>query len=653
MSSPRLRRLLLVATPLLLAIAALPAAAAAAPTFAPCADHRSFECATVDVPLDRSGGVAGTVPLHVERQIGTGGRSTAYIGLAGGPGQSAASLAQDTWLELGAPVAGADQIVTFDQRGTGKSGLLDCATAFSRARSQTEATALCGEKVGNMRPFFTTSDSVADLEAVRQAIGADKVVLVGVSYGTYVALRYARAFPARVAALVLDSTVPLSGVDQWNGPTYAAVPGVLQRLCTAGGCPFTRDPVGDMKTVAARLAKPRAGTFVSASGKRSTKRIGNGALLFSLLLDGDFNPQLRAYLPGAVSSARAGDWTPLVRLVGLDYGDGNAAIRPSTSTRAAEAQADDSDGVFLATTCTDSLLPWAPPSAPSTRGPGLKAAADALDLNAFGPFGRDTVLSTSSGARCFSWPATAAQPYADSGAPLSVPTLFLSGGADLRTPTADAARTQAVVPGATLVTVGGVGHYVLGNDPSGCARTAYARFLTGQAVADPCAGVDVTPTTLPRAPLRLGDVPTLGGKGTAGRVVRVAARTMVDALASSGLPARISSTVRLGGLRGGRIAATFSATQQRVTLSKVEYLRGIKVSGTITSTAATLRATLKVDGGRASRRGTISIVNNRLTGKIGGRRISSVDGKRSARAARSGLSELTGLRFGRPGIDIG
>jgi len=652
MSSPRLRRLLVAVAPLLVVLGALPATAAAAAAFAPCANHRSFECATVDVPLDRSGGVAGTVPLHVERQIGTGGRSTAYIGLAGGPGQSAASLAQDTWLELGAPVAGVDQIVTFDQRGTGKSGLLDCATAFSRARSQTEATALCGEKVGNMRPFFTTSDSVADLEAVRQAIGADKVVLVGVSYGTYVALRYARAFPSRVAALVLDSTVPLSGVDQWNGPTYAAVPGMLQRLCTAGACPFTRDPVGDMRTVATRLAKRRAGTFVSASGKRSSKYIQDGALLFSLLLDGDFNPQLRAYLPGAMSSARAGDWAPLVRLVGLDYGDGNAEIRPD-APHAGEDQAEDSDGVFLATTCTDSLLPWAPPSAPTSRGPGLKAAADALDLNAFRPFDRNTVLATSSGARCFSWPATAAQAYADSGEPLPVPTLLLSGGADLRTPTADAVRTQGILPGATIVTVGGVGHYVLGNDPTGCARTAYARFLTGEAVADPCAGVDVTPTTLPRPPLRLSSVPTLGGKGTGGRIARVAARTMVDALASSGLPARIGSTVRLGGLRGGRIAATFSAGRQRVTLSRVEYLRGIEVSGTVTSTASALRATLKVDGGRAARRGTIKIVDNRLTGKIGGRRISSVDGKRSAHAARSDLDELTGLRFAGPGVDIG
>ena len=651
MSPLRLRRLLVAAAPLLVVLGALPATASAAATFAPCADHRSFECATVGVPLDRSGAVGGTVPLHVERQIGTGGRSTAFVGLAGGPGQSASALAQDTWLPLGAPVAGVDQIVTFDQRGTGRSGLLDCSAAFSGRLRATAATAACGDKVGNMRPFFTTTDSVADLEAVRQAIGADKLVLVGVSYGTYVALRYARTFPSRVAALVLDSTVPLSGVDQWNGPTYGAIPGLLRRLCAGGACPFTRDPVADMQVVAARLqSKQRSGVFVTASGRRRTERFRNAALLYNLLLDGDFNPQLRAYLPGAVSSARAGDWSPLLRLAELDLGDGT---EPGARAGAHATSSPDSDGVYLATSCTDTVLPWAPPAAPSARGPQLKAAADALDLNAFRPFDRDTVLSTSDGASCFAWPATAAQPYADSGAPLSVPTLLLSGGADLRTPTADAVRTQAVVPGATLVTVGGVGHYVLGNDPSGCARTAYARFLTGEAVADPCADVDVTPTTLARAPLRLSSVPTLGGKGTAGRVARVAARTMVDALASSGLPAPTGRTVRLGGLRGGRIAATFSAGKQRVTLSRVEYLRGIRVSGTVTSTASTLRATLKVDGGRASRRGTITIVDNRLTGKIGGRRISSVDGKRGARAARSDRGELTGLRFARPGVDIG
>lgn len=649
MRTPRPRRLLQVSAVLIAGLAAAVPTASAAVTFTPCADHADFECATVTVPLDRTGQVPGTVPLHVERQRGTGGRPTAWIGLAGGPGQSGADLAQNTWKRLGAPVAGTDQILTFDQRGTGQSGLIDCSPAFAKASSQAQATALCGAQVGSARPFYTTTDSVADLDAVREAAGAGKVVLVGVSYGTYVALRYARTHPDRVAALVLDSTVPLGGVSQWNAATYAAVPRILRTLCAGGACSFTKDPVADMKTVAARMRSgARGGVFVSASGRRSTQRLGGPSMLFSLLLDGDFSPQARAYVPSAMTSARAGDWAPLVRLIGLDFGVGADAV-----ARATNPQSQESDGLFLATSCTDTSLPWLPSAPVAARIGALRGAADALVPAAFRPFDTTTALETSAGNRCASWPATAAAPFTDTGAPLNVPALLISGGADIRTPTEDAERTRALIPGAALVSVTGVGHYVLGNDPTGCAFTAYTRFLTAVAPGDPCTGKDGAATTQGVAPLRLADVPTLGRAGTAGRVARAAARTMADALASARIPNRTNNTVRIGGLRGGRITATFSSTAERVTLRGTEFVPGIRVSGTITSTRSSLRATMTVNGGPRSRRGTVRIVDNRLTATIGGRRITSVGGKRSASAASAAGPAWADTPLLRPGVDIG
>jgi len=49
---------------------------------------------------------------------------------------------------------------------------------------------------------------VLDLEAVRAAIGAEQLNLVGISYGTRVALEYLRRHPARVRTVVLDGVVP-------------------------------------------------------------------------------------------------------------------------------------------------------------------------------------------------------------------------------------------------------------------------------------------------------------------------------------------------------------------------------------------------------------------------------------------------------------
>ena len=54
------------------------------------------------------------------------------------------------------------------------------------------------------------------------AIGADKIVLAGVSYGTEVALAYAARYPAHVDRLVLDSIVPLDQ-DTFHRETYQAL----------------------------------------------------------------------------------------------------------------------------------------------------------------------------------------------------------------------------------------------------------------------------------------------------------------------------------------------------------------------------------------------------------------------------------------------
>jgi len=56
--------------------------------------------------------------------------------------------------------------------------------------------------------FYTTSDAVLDLEAVRTALGVARVNLVGGSYGTRVALEYLRRHPDRTRTAVLDAVVP-------------------------------------------------------------------------------------------------------------------------------------------------------------------------------------------------------------------------------------------------------------------------------------------------------------------------------------------------------------------------------------------------------------------------------------------------------------
>jgi proline iminopeptidase len=98
--------------------------------------------------------------------------------LHGGPG-SGCSAGQRRFFD-----PAAYKIVLFDQRGAGRSRPLASDPAADLAVN-------------------TTAHLIADIEALRAALGVEQWTILGMSWGTTLALAYAQAHPARVAALVL------------------------------------------------------------------------------------------------------------------------------------------------------------------------------------------------------------------------------------------------------------------------------------------------------------------------------------------------------------------------------------------------------------------------------------------------------------------
>src|SRR6266536_269832 len=111
----------------LVACGAVAPSSSAAGVFQPCRTKPYAECARVDVPLDRSGRVPGTIGLHVERLRARDKATGAVFALAGGPGQSSAPLLRDFSLDIPSALRTRD-LIAIDQRGTGGSGLLRCPT---------------------------------------------------------------------------------------------------------------------------------------------------------------------------------------------------------------------------------------------------------------------------------------------------------------------------------------------------------------------------------------------------------------------------------------------------------------------------------------------------------------------------------------------
>lgn len=134
--------------------------------------------------------------------------------LAGGPGQGAIEGFVPA-LDAFSGIHRERDLVMVDQRGTGGSNRLDCAMPDDALESDeltsAELKKLAQDCLAGLpgRPqFYTTSIAVRDLDAVRVALGYERINLFGGSYGTRVAQQYARRYPQRTRTITLDSIVP-------------------------------------------------------------------------------------------------------------------------------------------------------------------------------------------------------------------------------------------------------------------------------------------------------------------------------------------------------------------------------------------------------------------------------------------------------------
>ena len=630
--------------PLVAAIAAawlvLAAPAAAEPRFKRCGAF-GFECARVGVPLDRTGALPGRVSLFVKRiRARERPRRGALVVLAGGPGQSATdAFGNDALAVLYSAYRHRDLIV-FDQRGTGRSGLLRCR-ALERA-NLLEAGAAAGEcaaRLGPRRASYTSRDSAEDIEALRLALGYKRIALFGTSYGTKVALGYALAHPANVERLVLDSVVETGGPSPLYLETFEAVPRVLRALCRAGCASFTRDPVGDVEALVRRLGRaPLRGQLLDNNGSARRARLGREDL-FAVLLAGDLNPVVRAGFPGAVRAALDGDAAPLLRLSQRAYAvDG--APPPAHVLSAA---------LYAATTCEETSFPWArtAPPDPVARRAGAEAAAAALPASAFLPFDRATAVNNDIVDLCGRWMAAPAFPGFAQGPFPDVPLLVLEGEEDLRTPVESAQRVAASFPHARLLVVPGVGHSALGADASGCTRVAFGRFMEGRRVRRRCRRTRREFLPMPPPPLGIGDVrPAPGVPGARGRLLAAIGTTLhdvaFDAIAALNLDPSARDFAHGGGLRAGSYRLD---ARGHLWLRRLAFVPGVRLEGRIRNFVNTRRqrGRIRVEGARGLPDGFITIRGRRMRGVLGGRRVAApldppfAAASVQAAAARSGL----------------
>lgn len=395
----------------------------------PCPSDPSFQCSTLNVPLDRSGRVPGRLSLKVEVQQPKPAPKGYLVFLSGGPGQGGASYAER--LSQRFPEVDRNyRWVSLDFRGTG-AGALDCPQLQHElgyddlSIPTVAAVRQCVQRLGPAATRYSVTDTVADLDDLRQALGAQTWAMDGISYGTYIGERYVLAHPQNVSRLVLDSVVPHTGDEALQQTTFHAFARVLADLCRQRRCPS--DPVADLAAVLKH---------------RTDAATVSDAILEAGIYDGKY-----LGVPEALDAAARGNPALLDALIGK---------------RAADAAQSDiarlSQGTHASSLCADMTWPWSgqPETTPAQRAARLAAAARAVGDRAFYPFTAAQGAGSGLAVTCENWPATVAPKVARTLPP--VPTLLLGGSHDLSCPIEWLRQEAAVTPDSQVRIFANTGH---------------------------------------------------------------------------------------------------------------------------------------------------------------------------------------------------
>ncbi|REL25936.1 alpha/beta fold hydrolase [Thalassotalea euphylliae] len=178
-----------------------------------------IQCGTLTVPENYQAPSGQQIDLHftVLSAIDNSNNKIPLMFLAGGPGQAATELSamlRNRFYE----VRKTHDIILVDQRGTGQSSQLKCHDEAFTAKSVYESLTFdfevsevqdCIAEFNQDLSQYNSENAIRDFDAVRAALGHDKINIYGGSYGTRAALIYMRMFPQSLNSVVLDSVAPL------------------------------------------------------------------------------------------------------------------------------------------------------------------------------------------------------------------------------------------------------------------------------------------------------------------------------------------------------------------------------------------------------------------------------------------------------------
>lgn len=291
------------------------------------------ELAYVTVPENRSRPDGATIEIAIVRYRAKAEKAGPPIFyLAGGPGGSGISACSRIATHPALDLLSHGDVIGIDQRGVGltRPNLfegpefryevpLDRVVPASEFRAQyAEAVSRCGaywKERGVDLAAYDTEASADDLEAVRRALGAESIVLYGASYGTHLGLTYLRRHGEHVTRALLSRV---------EGPDHTwKLPSTVQQKLEALSAIVAADPgvgkdmpdlTGSIRALLDDLAKkPKTVTVRAGSPDEATITLGpyDLQLVLARFLGGFREIQT---IPAAVHQITEGNWQMLAPL---------------------------------------------------------------------------------------------------------------------------------------------------------------------------------------------------------------------------------------------------------------------------------------------------------------------------------------------------
>jgi len=597
-------------------------------------------CGSLDRPLDPTGAIPGRLSIYFEYypHSGPGESAGTLVATEGGPGYPATG-SRGEYLALFQPLRRQRDVLIMDNRGTGKSGAIDCHALQTAEKWTVELVAGCGDSLGDRASLYSTAYAADDLAAVLEALGIRQIDLYGDSYGTYFEQVFAVRHPQALRSIVLDGAYPLNGPDYASYPSYGPAMRDKFNIACRRSEACAHLPGDSMAHIEPALRELRLHPFAAdaTDSDGELRHFTADASQLAIVMFGSA-PALATVreVDAAARAFTGGDRLPLLRLMaetvsGVDSRDPTADA------------AQWSAGLAAAVMCQD------PPQIFDMRlRPALRAADRDRAIvqrrrthpDTYAPFTIDEYrampLDYSFIDQCVAWPVSppshpASQAVAAGYQYPDIPALVISGELDNMTTTVDGAAVAAAFKQGRQIRIANSFHVnALPHARSSCAAGIVRRFFATLAPGDTECAAKVPPVRLlPKFAARAAELAPAeagaGNRATATQLqwVSAAVNTAGDIL----LRADNNSTSQGKGLRGGGFRVVHHAAAIHVTLDQVRWTGDVAVSGTVDRPVrgGEVRANLELTGeagesGRLTIRWAEDGAQSRaaITGELGG-----------------------------------